>query len=137
MVTCRSYRQSHPTHQEDVVTRTVELSESQLAFRSAMANLSAAVNVVTTDGPAGRAGVAVCARVRSRTPRRPYCCASTASRSHDVVLANGRVCINVLGATQEDLAMHFAGAGGTSVPSASSTAGGTSQLTECQCWRTH
>ena len=38
-------------------------NEQRLRFRDAMASLSAAVNIVTTDGPAGRCGItatAVC-----------------------------------------------------------------------------
>jgi flavin reductase (NADH) len=36
-----------------------ELTRAQREFRAAMANLSAAVNVLTTDGPHGRAGMTV------------------------------------------------------------------------------
>ena len=32
-------------------------NEQRLRFRDAMASLSAAVNIVTTDGPAGRCGI--------------------------------------------------------------------------------
>lgn len=32
------------------------LNETQQLFRNAMSNLAAAVNIISTDGPAGRAG---------------------------------------------------------------------------------
>ena len=38
-----------------------EMSPVQRDFRAAMANLSAAVNIVTTDGISGRAGITVSA----------------------------------------------------------------------------
>lgn len=94
---------------------TQELTEPQRAFRAAMANLSAAVNVVSTDGPHGRAGMTVSAACSvTDSPPTMLVCINRSSRSHDVVLANGRVCVNVLGTDQEDLALHFAGA--TNVP---------------------
>ena len=51
----------------------MSLDNSQrLLFRDAMATLSAAVNIVTTDGDAGRGGL-------TRIRRRPCWCASTAA----------------------------------------------------------
>ncbi|WP_448616498.1 flavin reductase [Modestobacter sp. URMC 112] len=92
-----------------------EISEEQRRFRSAMANLSAAVNVVTTDGPGGRAGITVSA-VCSVTDDPPtvLVCVNQSSYTHDVFTRNGRICVNVLGAEHEELAMHFAGA--TKIP---------------------
>ena len=92
-----------------------ELSTHQLDFRTAMANLSAAVVVVTTDGPLGRAGITVSA-VCSVTDSPPtlLVCVNRSSRSHEVLAGNGRVGVNVLGAEHQDLAMHFAGS--TRVP---------------------
>ncbi|MEU4227761.1 flavin reductase [Nonomuraea sp. NPDC026600] len=92
-------------------------TEAQRSFRTAMANLSAAVNVVTTDGRHGRAGVTVSAACSvTDAPPTMLVCVNRSSSSHDIVLANGRVCVNVLGTDQEELAMHFAGA--TNVPTA-------------------
>jgi flavin reductase (NADH) len=87
-----------------------ELSATQVAFRSAMANLSAAVNIVTTGGPHGRAGITVSA-VCSVTDAPPtlLVCVNRASYTHDFFRDNGRVCVNVLGAGHEELAMTFAG----------------------------
>jgi flavin reductase (NADH) len=94
-----------------------ELTRTQSDFRTAMANLSAAVNVVTTDGPHGLAGMTVSAACSvTDSPPTVLVCVNRSSRSHDILVANGRICINVLGAEQEELAMHFAGA--TRVPTA-------------------
>ena len=84
-------------------------------FRAAMANLSASVNVVTTDGPAGRAGITVSA-VCSVTDAPPtlLVCINQSSRSHQTFVDNGRLCVNVLGENDEDVAMCFAGSTGLS-----------------------
>lgn len=100
-----------------------ELTSTQREFRAAMANLSAAVNVITTDGPRGRAGMTVSAACSvTDSPPTVLVCVNRSSRSHDVLVANGRICVNVLGADQDDLAMHFAGA--TKVPTAERFADG-------------
>lgn len=87
-----------------------ELDQEQEDFRAAMAHLSAAVNVVTTNGPGGRVGITVSA-VCSVTDDPPtvLVCVNQASYTHEIFRINGRVCINVLGAEHEELAMHFAG----------------------------
>lgn len=57
----------------------MSLDNSQrLLFRDAMATLSAAVNIVITDGDAGRGGLPPLS-VLSRIRRRPCWCASTAA----------------------------------------------------------
>lgn len=88
-----------------------ELDPEKQNFRSAMAHLSAAVNVVTTNGPGGRTGITVSA-VCSVTDDPPtvLVCVNQSSYTHDIFAKNGRVCVNVLGAEHEELAMHFAGA---------------------------
>jgi flavin reductase (NADH) len=88
-----------------------EISDEQRQFRAAMAHLSAAVNVVTTDGPGGRAGITVSA-VCSVTDHPPtvLVCVNQSSYTHDIFKRNGRICVNVLGAEHEELAIHFAGA---------------------------
>lgn len=94
-----------------------ELTRTQADFRAAMANLSAAVNVITTDGPRGRAGMTVSAACSvTDSPPTVLVCVNRASRSHDILLGNGRLAVNVLGPGHEDLALHFAGA--TKVPTA-------------------
>src|ERR1700738_2473935 len=84
-------------------------------FRSAMSRLGAAVNLITSDGPAGRHGLtasAVCSVTDD--PPTVLVCINRASASHDIFSGNRRVCVNVLGGRHEELAMHFAGA--TKVP---------------------
>jgi flavin reductase (NADH) len=94
-----------------------QLPRTQREFRAAMANLSAAVNVITTDGPYGRAGMTVSAACSvTDSPPTMLVCVNRSSRSHDILVANGRICVNVLGADHEALARHFAGA--TGVPTA-------------------
>src|SRR5450830_1936263 len=83
----------------------------QTDFRNAMATLSAAVNVITTAGPHGRAGLtasAVCSVTDS--PPTVLVCINRNSALHPVFVGNGKLCINILSAAQEQLAMHFSGA---------------------------
>ncbi|QGZ66657.1 4-hydroxyphenylacetate 3-monooxygenase, reductase component [Paraburkholderia acidisoli] len=84
--------------------------EDRLRFREAMASLAAAVNVITTDGPRGRCGItasAVCPVTDS--PPTMLVCINRASHAHDVLRENENVCINVLGARDQELARVFAG----------------------------
>jgi flavin reductase (NADH) len=92
-----------------------ELSQIQKDFRSAMAHLPAAVNVITTDGPYGRVGITVSA-VCSVTDSPPtvLVCVNQSSAAHDIFNSNGEICINVLSGEHEELARHFSGA--TKVP---------------------
>lgn len=81
-------------------------------FRDAMARLGAAVNIVTTDGPAGRAGLTVSA-VCSVTDDPPtlLVCLNRASRANAIFKANGVLCVNTLAADSRDLSDAFAGRG--------------------------
>ncbi len=86
------------------------MEPSRQEFRDAMARLGAAVTVVTTDGPAGRAGFtasAVCSV--TDTPPTLLVCMNRNSRLNPTVKANGRFCINVLAADQQRLSDLFAG----------------------------
>lgn len=87
-----------------------ELSPVQLAFRNAMASLSAAVNIITTSGPHGVGGITVSA-VSSVTDSPPtvLACVNRNSGMHDVFAGNGRVAVNVLSHDQDQMALHFAG----------------------------
>lgn len=90
--------------------------QARTQFRNAMASLGAAVNVITTDGPHGRCGItasAVCSV--TDTPPTMLICINQASYVHDVLLNNGRACINVLGAHAQELARVFAGMDGCSM----------------------
>lgn len=94
-----------------------DLSQQQIDFRNAMAQLPAAVNIITTNGPGGRCGItasAVCSVTDS--PPTVLVCVNRGSATHDVFRTNGRLCVNVLCSDQEDLARHFAGM--TQVPMA-------------------
>lgn len=84
-------------------------------FRNSMSLLAAAVNVITTDGPAGKAGItasAVCSVTDS--PPTVLVCINQQSSFHDKAQNNRRVCINILAGHHEDIAMTFAGQTGLS-----------------------
>ena len=79
-------------------------------FRNAMARLGAAVNIVTTDGPVGRAGFTASA-VCSVTDDPPtlLVCMNRGSSAAAAVQANGVLCVNTLGPGHEDISNAFAG----------------------------
>jgi len=88
----------------------MQLDEQRLRFRDAMASLSAAVNIVTTEGEAGRCGItatAVCSV--TDTPPSVMVCLNANSAMNPVFQGNGKLCINVLKHEQELMARHFAG----------------------------
>ncbi|MGF6572896.1 flavin reductase [Paraburkholderia sp. GAS333] len=79
------------------------------AFRDAMAGLGTAVNIITSDGPAGLAGCtasAVCGVTDE--PPTLLVCINRSSRNNAAFRTNGRLCVNVLNAGQQPLAAHFA-----------------------------
>lgn len=79
-------------------------------FRDAMSRLGAAVNIVTTDGPAGRAGftaTAVCS-VTDDPPTLLVCLNRNAS-VYPVFAENEALCVNALGAGQQQLSGLFGG----------------------------
>lgn len=84
--------------------------DARKQFRQAMAHLGAAVNVITTSGPAGRCGITASA-VCSVTDAPPtlLVCMNRSSAMHAVFECNRNVCINVLPGHHELLARHFAG----------------------------
>jgi len=79
-------------------------------YRDAMARLGAAVSIVTTDGPAGRAGFTASA-VCSVTDDPPtlLVCMNRESSAYVSVAGNKLVCVNVLSAQQERLSQLFGG----------------------------
>jgi flavin reductase len=82
-------------------------------FREGMARLGAAVNVITTAGPAGRAGftaTAVCSV--SDQPPTLLVCLNRRSRGTPVLRENGVFCVNTLSADEQIIADTFAGRGG-------------------------
>jgi flavin reductase (NADH) len=87
-----------------------DTDRQRLLFRDAMANLPAAVNIVTTSGEAGRCGItatAVCSV--TDTPPTLMVCINRNSAMNPVFERNGKMCINVLSHAQEEMARHFAG----------------------------
>jgi len=79
-------------------------------YREAMARLGAAVNVITTDGPGGRAGFtasAVCSV--TDTPPTLLVCANRANDSYPAMRKNGVLCVNTLAAEHEEISAVFAG----------------------------
>ena len=89
------------------------MTVSREQFRDAMACLGAAVNIVTTDGAAGRAGFTASA-VCSVTDDPPtlLVCLNRSSRGSAALKANGVLCVNTLAAGQHALSDAFAGKGG-------------------------
>ncbi|MCM2293891.1 flavin reductase [Allorhizobium sp. BGMRC 0089] len=79
-------------------------------FRDAMAKLAAAVTIVTTDGPAGRAGFAATAVCSvSDSPATLLVCLNRSSSVFDTVMENGVACVNVLSSEHETLSSLFGG----------------------------
>ncbi|PZU57689.1 MAG: flavin reductase [Sphingobium sp.] len=77
-----------------------------------MARLGAAVNVITTDGPAGRHGLTVSAVCSvSDSPPTLLVCVNRTARSNAQLKANGVLCVNVLAGHHEELSGRFAGRG--------------------------
>lgn len=80
------------------------------AFRDAMSRLGAAVNIVTTDGPGGRAGFtasAVCSV--TDTPPTLLVCINRSSSAYPAVIANKVLCVNALSKGHENLSALFGG----------------------------
>ena len=89
------------------------VSVEPLMFREAMSRLGAAVHVVTTAGPAGKAGftaTAVCSV--SDSPATLLVCLNRRSKSAPLLAQNGVFCVNTLPASEEKLADLFAGRSG-------------------------
>ncbi|WP_040519297.1 flavin reductase [Gordonia aichiensis] len=94
---------------------TANLTPTQREFRAAMANLSAGVTIVTTDGRHGRAGTTVTAVCSvTDTPPMMVVCINKSATSHDAFVANDTIGINVLGHEQQSVALVFANA--TDIP---------------------
>jgi len=80
------------------------------AFRDAMSCLGAAVNIITTDGPAGRAGFtasAVCSV--TDTPPTLLVCLNRSASVHPAFAHNQQLCVNTLAAGHEELSNLFGG----------------------------
>jgi flavin reductase len=83
---------------------------TRAAFRGAMARLGAAVNVITSDGPGGRAGFtasAVCSVTDS--PPTLLVCLNRAASVYPAVVENRVLCVNVLAHGHEEISALFGG----------------------------
>jgi flavin reductase len=80
------------------------------AFREAMSRLGAAVHVITSAGPAGKAGATATA-VSSVTDAPPtlLMCLNRRSQTNPIVQGNGVFCVNTLGHGGAEIADIFAG----------------------------
>ena len=101
-----------------VTTRRVHGAEEAAAvggdeFREAMSRIGAAVHIVTTAGPAGRAGATMTAVTSvSDAPPTLLVCINRGGRLATVLRGNGLFAVNTLVAGDEELAGIFAGKGG-------------------------
>ncbi|MBD8213990.1 NADH-dependent FMN reductase RutF [Erwinia persicina] len=89
---------------------TLPASVDKRQFRNAMARLGAAVNIITTDGPAGRAGFtasAVCSV--TDTPPTLLVCLNRSASVYETFQQNRQLCVNTLAAGHEDLSTLFGG----------------------------
>ncbi len=92
----------------EMETKTAQ--ERSLDYRNAMARLGAAVNIVTTDGAAGRAGFAATAVCSvSDNPPTLLVCLNRGSSAYNVVKGNGVICVNTLASKHEVLSTLFGG----------------------------
>jgi flavin reductase len=86
--------------------QTVEAAQ----FRDAMCRIGAAVHVITTAGPGGKAGATATAACSvSDAPPTVLMCLNRKSQTNPVVLENGVFCVNTLGAHEAEIADLFAG----------------------------
>lgn len=95
---------------EEAVMETKTAEQRGLDYRNAMSQLAGAVNIVTTDGPEGKAGFAATAVCSvSDNPPTLLVCLNRNSSAYRYVVSNGVVCINTLAADQENLSSLFGG----------------------------
>lgn len=86
------------------------VSVSKSEFRDAMACVCASVNIVTTDGTAGRGGFTATAMSSvSDEPPLLLVCMKRSSAQSQLFVENGCFCVNVLTGQQTELAGYFAG----------------------------
>lgn len=89
-----------------------ENSDRRQQFIDAMAKMVSSVVVVTTDGPAGRAGLTVSAlsSVSADGPNPTLLvCVHHLSPAADAIIENQRLCANLLGSHQSSISDCFAG----------------------------
>ena len=85
-------------------------SVDAVIFRSGMSRVAGAIHVVTTDGPAGRAGFTATAMTPvTDSPASLLVCANAAGQSATFLEANGVFCVNTLADEDIPIAEAFAG----------------------------
>ena len=92
------------------IHRETCMQVDQQAFRQGMSNLGAAVNVITTDGAAGKSGFtasAVCSV--TDTPPTLLVCLNRAASVFETFKQNQVLCVNTLAARQAHLSNVFGG----------------------------
>lgn len=95
-----------PTIAGDEATSAV----SQAEFRNAMSRVGAAVNIVTTDGPGGKAGFAASAVCSvTDTPPTLLVCLNRSSSVFETFETNKMLCVNTLAGNHEQLSALFGG----------------------------
>lgn len=90
--------------------KKAELTPIQQQFRDAMALLSSAVNIITTNGIAGKCGLtatSVCSITDS--PPTVMFAVNKNSKTNNTLKENGVACINILTKVHEEVAKDFAG----------------------------
>jgi flavin reductase (DIM6/NTAB) family NADH-FMN oxidoreductase RutF len=86
---------------------------SKQLYRDGMSRFAAAIHIVTTDGPAGRAGFTASAACSvTDDPPTLLVCLNRASQLHSTFLENGVFCLNTLAGDQRELPELFARHGG-------------------------
>jgi flavin reductase len=87
----------------------MDLTPNQVDFREGMSRMGAAVNLITSDGVAGKHGIvasAVCSV--TDTPPTLLVCVNRTAFVHGKLLQNGALCVNVLAAHHQNLSSVFA-----------------------------
>ncbi|WP_137155640.1 flavin reductase [Rhizobium sp. FKL33] len=88
----------------------MEDTVSKTDFRDAMSRVCAPVNVITTNGPAGRGGFTATAMCSvTDEPPTLLVCMNGKSAQSGLFLENRRFCVNVLANDHQELAGYFAG----------------------------
>ena len=98
------------TSKESYASTAGNLTEVQQSFRNAMSKLAAAVNIITTEGPAGRAGFtasAVCSVTDS--PPTLLVCLNRSASVYEFFKENMVLCVNTLALEHKDLSGVFGG----------------------------
>src|SRR5690242_2711164 len=90
---------------------------SPIQFRDALSRIGTAVSVVSTDGPAGMAGL-TCSAVCAVCDRPPLVavCVHRDSAANAAISINRVLCVNCLHSAQQDLSQMFAGVGQVTMP---------------------